>query len=202
MTADPARPYHHGDLSRALAEAALSRVRTDGADRISLRRVADDVGVSPAAAYHHFRDKDALLRSVASEGERRFAAALRAGLSSVARDDPDPLRAHLLAIGRAYLGFAAEEPELLRLVFHPANAEACLDPARGSAALFRACIDDLAEAGRLTVSAERASTVAWSSVHGFVDLRAAGVMPDAAAEGMLATVVDALVTERSPAPTR
>lgn len=187
------RAYHHGDLARALVEAALNRLRADGIEAVALRRVAADVGVSPAAAYHHFAGKDALLGAVAAEGERRFAAALQAGLDGVPADDPDPARRRLEALGRAYLRFAAEEPDLLRLVFHPANAEACLNPARGSAALLRGCVDDVARSDRLTVPPEQAATLAWSAVHGFAELRAGGVLPDAAADGLLRTVLDGLI---------
>jgi AcrR family transcriptional regulator len=190
------RAYHHGDLARALVEAALARLRVGGRDAVALRRVAADVGVSPAAAYHHYAGKDALLSAVAAEGERRFAAALQAGLDGVRGDDADPVRSRLRALGRAYLRFAAEEPDLLRLVFDPVHAEACLDPARGSAALLRGCVEDLARAGRSSLPVDQAATLAWSAVHGFADLQAAGAVPAAGADDLLGAVLDALVAPR------
>ena len=51
--------YHHGDLRAALLEAAAQRIESQGVDALSLRKLADDVGVSRSALYHHFRDKNA-----------------------------------------------------------------------------------------------------------------------------------------------
>ena len=62
------RPYHHGDLSRALIDAARKILETEGPSALSLRAVAREAGVSPAAPYHHFKDKGELLEAVAHEG--------------------------------------------------------------------------------------------------------------------------------------
>lgn len=59
------RPYHHGDLSRALVDAARKILETEGPAALSLRAVAREAGVSPAAPYHHFKDKNDLLEAVA-----------------------------------------------------------------------------------------------------------------------------------------
>ena len=67
MTAE-SRPYHHGDLSRALIDAARKILENDGPAALSLRAVAREAGVSPAAPYHHFKDKVELLEAVAHEG--------------------------------------------------------------------------------------------------------------------------------------
>src|ERR1700750_2993966 len=63
-----ARPYHHGDLRRALVEAARRLLESEGPTALSLRAVAREAGVSPAAPYHHFKDKAELLDAVAHEG--------------------------------------------------------------------------------------------------------------------------------------
>ena len=63
-----ARPYHHGDLRRALIEAARRILEAEGPSALSLRAVAREAGVSPAAPYHHFKDKTELLEAVAQEG--------------------------------------------------------------------------------------------------------------------------------------
>ena len=57
--------YHHGDLESALIQEAKSLVAKYGVEKISLREIAANVGVSPSAAYHHFGDKEALLSAVA-----------------------------------------------------------------------------------------------------------------------------------------
>src|SRR5207245_8861146 len=66
--ATDARPYHHGDLRRALVTAARRLLEAEGPAALSLRAVAREAGVSPAAPYHHFKDKGELLGAVASEG--------------------------------------------------------------------------------------------------------------------------------------
>jgi len=63
-----ARPYHHGDLRRALIDAASRLLEAEGPSALSLRAVAREAGVSPAAPYHHFKDKAELLDAVAQEG--------------------------------------------------------------------------------------------------------------------------------------
>ena len=85
--AKPARAYHHGDLRAALIQAALAMLEQDGAAGLSLRAVAKAVGVSEAAPYHHFADKEALERALAAEGfgrltERLTGALLAAGQNS------------------------------------------------------------------------------------------------------------------------
>ena len=65
MPSPEARPYHHGDLRRALVEAARRILESEGPTALSLRAVAREAGVSPAAPYHHFKDKSELLEEVA-----------------------------------------------------------------------------------------------------------------------------------------
>jgi AcrR family transcriptional regulator len=68
-----ARPYHHGDLRRALLEAAVQAIAEVGPAAVSLRDLARRVGVSHAAPAHHFGDKAGLLTAVAADGFRRLA---------------------------------------------------------------------------------------------------------------------------------
>ena len=63
------KPYHHGDLRRALMDSADAILERDGPNALSLRAVAREAGVSPAAPYHHFKDKDELLSAIAREGK-------------------------------------------------------------------------------------------------------------------------------------
>ena len=71
-----ARPYHHGDLRRGLVDAARRILEADGPSALSLRAVAREAGVSPAAPYHHFKDKGELLDAVALEGWDALGQAL------------------------------------------------------------------------------------------------------------------------------
>mgnify|MGYP001807323886 CR=1 FL=1 len=110
------RSYHHGDLRTALIEAALASIERTGGDELSLREIARSVGVSAAAVYRHFPDKDALMAAVAQVGYDRLAAAQQA-----ASDAAGGGAAGFSATGATYVRFALANPGLFRLVFaHPA----------------------------------------------------------------------------------
>lgn len=74
------RDYHHGDLRRVLLDAAERLVRREGAGGASLRAIAREAEVSPAAPYHHFKDRESLLAAVATRGYD----ALRVGMAEAA----------------------------------------------------------------------------------------------------------------------
>ncbi len=107
--------YHHGNLPRALLDAALMLVERDGPKGVSLRAVARVAGVSPAAPYRHFAGKEGLLASVAEEGFRALAEALE---EASAENREMPL-AEFRAIGLAYVRFAASHPSHFRVMFGP-----------------------------------------------------------------------------------
>ena len=68
------RGYHHGDLRAALITAGLEMTRSDGPSALSLREATRRAGVTPAAAYRHFRDRAALLAALGQEIQQRIAA--------------------------------------------------------------------------------------------------------------------------------
>ena len=159
-----ARPYHHGDLPRALLEAALQAIAEVGPAAVSLRDLARRTGVSHAAPAHHFGDKAGLLTAVATDGFRRLAATLRETYEA---------SGSFLEVGVAYVGFAVthrahfevmfrpelyrtDDPELVRArdaaraLLYPPAAEANNSPDGG---------DDM-----------RAGVAAWSLVHGLATL--------------------------------
>src|SRR3981189_1582385 len=100
------RGYHHGNLKEALLQAALNLIAQKGAAGFTFADAARMAGVSPAAPYRHFRDRDELLSSIAQRGFEQFEALL-----TKAWDDgrPDTVSA-FERVGRAYLAFAREEP--------------------------------------------------------------------------------------------
>lgn len=104
--------YHHGDLRAALVRAAAAEIERGGYENLSLRELAESLGVSRAAPYRHFTDRRALLAAVAADGFERLTAAYREATSS----GKTP-RARLAAAGRGYLKFAAERPQTFRLMF-------------------------------------------------------------------------------------
>jgi AcrR family transcriptional regulator len=110
MKADTA--YHHGDLRAALVAAAAAEIERTGYENLSLRELAESLGVSRAAPYRHFTDRRALLAAVAAEGFDGLTALYRKAIAS----GKTP-RARLAAAGRGYLSFAAERSQLFRLMF-------------------------------------------------------------------------------------
>src|ERR1700678_2083881 len=97
-----ARPYHHGHLSRALVAAGRRILEAEGPAALSLRAVAREAGVSPAAPYHHFKDKDELLGAIAREGFARLSLALVAAAGSSEREPEEKMT----DLGVAYVRFA------------------------------------------------------------------------------------------------
>jgi AcrR family transcriptional regulator len=100
------RGYHHGNLKEALIQAALDLIRAKGPAGFTFAEAARAAGVSPAAPYRHYRDRDALLADVAQRGFVLFGNVLQAAWDE---GRPDPLRA-LDAVGKAYLAFARSKP--------------------------------------------------------------------------------------------
>ncbi|MDP7548016.1 MAG: TetR/AcrR family transcriptional regulator, partial [Alphaproteobacteria bacterium] len=92
------RGYHHGNLSEALVQAALDLITEFGPAGFSFAEVTRAVGVSPAAPYRHFRDRDALMADIARRGFDKFAEALSAAWQG---GQPEPLAA-FKAVGQAY----------------------------------------------------------------------------------------------------
>jgi len=109
----PKRPYHHGDLPRALCDAALQLIAESGTASLTLSEVARRVGVSHAAPYRHFADKTALLTALATEGTNLLADAVAAALKG-AGGVP---RARFLDAGYAYVRFAVDNPAYFRVMF-------------------------------------------------------------------------------------
>jgi len=110
---DGPRGYHHGNLKEALLRAALELIAKKGPAGFTFAEAARWAGVSPAAPYRHFRDRDELLASVALRGFELFEVAL-----ARAWDDgrPDALTA-LDRLGKAYLAFANKEPAYYSAMF-------------------------------------------------------------------------------------
>jgi len=107
-----ARPYHHGDLRRALVDAGRRLLEREGSAALSLRAVAREAGVSAAAPYHHFKDRAALLYAVAHEGHVGLNDAMQAAF-----DTSEPGQRRIVAVGVAYVSFALANPALYRLMF-------------------------------------------------------------------------------------
>src|SRR5258705_12822442 len=107
----PTAPYPHGDLRTALVRAAMELLEESGQTALSLRAVARRVGVSPAAPYRHYADREALVAAVAAVGYRELAARLAAAHPSPATPE------EMISVAIAYVQFALERPALFRIMF-------------------------------------------------------------------------------------
>lgn len=171
------RGYHHGNLREALLEAALDLIRQKGSSGFTFADAARMAGVSPAAPYRHFRDRDELLSSIAQRGFEQFEAAL-----SEAWDDgrPDTLTA-FERVGRAYLNFARENPAYYSAMFEsgiPVDMNPVLAAAGERAfAVIRAAAERLAALAPPGVPRPPAMMMAlhiWAMSHGVASLFARG----------------------------
>ncbi len=164
-----ARPYHHGDLSRALVEAARRILEAEGPAALSLRAVAREAGVSPAAPYHHFKDKCELIDAVAQQGWE----ALGEAIAEARRNAPSPREA-LAEIGVAYVRFARANPALYRVMYDATRDQAQMpehakEPDSGFAQVEEAII---AAGGNPNdaLELEVATVAAWCAAHGVAEM--------------------------------
>ena len=197
QAARTSRPYHHGDLRVALVEAALEMARTGGPSGVSLREATRRAGVTPSAAYRHFRSRSHLLQAVAREIQERMAARMRQRMRAPREADArDRARQRLRGVGLGYIAFALEEPGWFETAFFgylregsPA-ADGGVVAADGTPdgdavpppfALLVEALDACVEAGVLDAARRPgAEFVCWSTVHGCAELVLHGPLRGAA----------------------
>ncbi len=164
------RGYHHGNLREALLFAAIGLIADKGLQGFTFADAARAAGVSPAAPYRHFADRDALLSEVAQYGFERFADRLEAAWN---RGQPSPFAA-LEAVGQAYLAFARQERPLFAAMFQtglPDQPALRASADRAFGALQTACqglAETLPPAKRPPV--RMMSYHIWALSHGIVEL--------------------------------
>ena len=168
------RGYHHGNLKEALVEAARRLAAERGPSGFSLAEAAKLVGVTAAAPYRHFADRNALMGELARRGFELFAETLERAWD---QGRPDA-RAAAERMGQAYLAFAQREPGLYAAMFGNVQALNAPEPGaaahRGLEALRRAAGAILSEAG-VTEGDDRALALQlWSLSHGIASLILSG----------------------------
>jgi AcrR family transcriptional regulator len=192
--------YHHGDLKRALTDAALSLVAERGPKGFSLTEAARRAGVSAAAPYRHFTDKADLLATVAEQGFLELHSALTAA------GDAAPKSADkLAAIGRAYVRWAVTHPDHYRVMFgadtrkidHPSLALAAGRAFDVLLTVITLCQDE----GMMHDGNPREiAGPLWSLVHGAASLAIDGELHnvgiDQEPEDMVAAAVSELIQAR------
>jgi AcrR family transcriptional regulator len=174
--------YHHGNLRQSLLDASVALLDSEGLEALSLRRLAEQVGVSRQAPYHHFRDKQALLAAI---GEQGFAL-LNQLLGSFTDDPAISLDERLYRAVMGYLNFALEHRALYRLMFgqtlwRSEQARSDTDEfQRYAKDCFRQYVqlfDLLREAGELPPEENtlRLAQLLWAAMHGLAQLAADGL---------------------------
>ena len=170
------RSYHHGNLREALIEAALRLIGEKGPAGFTVAEAARAAGVSPAAPYRHFRDRDDLMADIAKRGFEAFAASLRKAWD---RGRPTP-RTALLRLGVAYLAFARQEPAAYAAMFESGTPIATHPGLHAASEEAFAALREACEAVIASIPAARrppALMVAlhiWSLSHGIAGLFARG----------------------------
>lgn len=163
--------------------AARELFLSGGAEAVTMRSVAERVGVTATALYRHFDSKEALLQAVIRSGFEGFGAYLYRALEGTQPQD------RLRRSGQAYLEFALEQPQMYRTIFmapRPTLARDCEPDAPKNAATFHFLADrvrECMEAGLLKQDEPEAVALAiWAQVHGLVSLYLSGALgvPEAA----------------------
>ncbi len=169
----PDDTYHHGHLREELLRLGLEALETEGADKLSLRSLAERAGVSKAAPYRHFKDRELFLGALADEGFHLLCLELER------TEGPGPAR--VASMGKAYMGFAVAHPALYRLMNSPL---VCSMPA-GMTSWARKSLMLLAQTLAMNLPGSLQSTLpdinsaiaAWSYIHGLVLIRIDKLFP-------------------------
>jgi AcrR family transcriptional regulator len=170
--------YHHGNLETALVDAAITLVRKYGPDQLSLRAVSAEIGVSPSASYHHFRDKDALVTAISNVLFDRLATMQEKAIAKVKGNGATAAVKQFEEMGNAYFAWATSEPNLYRLMFG-GYCEINMEEHDSKAwNLLREALDELMAHGVIDKSARNGGEViVWSAVHGASSLAIEGLIP-------------------------
>ncbi|MGE0023236.1 MAG: TetR/AcrR family transcriptional regulator [Hyphomicrobium sp.] len=170
------RGYHHGNLREALIEAALDLIREKGPGGFTFAEAARAAGVSPAAPYRHFRDRDALLADIAKRGFEAFTRTLAAAWNE---GGPDPREA-FNRVGTAYLAFAGAEPAYFSAMFESGLSFTDYPDVRAEGERAFAVLREACEAVIATLPKDRRppplmmALHIWSLSHGIASLFARG----------------------------
>jgi len=180
--------YHHGDLQPALIDAAIDLVRKTGPDHLSLRAVAERVGVSPSAVYHYYPDKDSLIDGVGNKLFAELAEMQRAALDQIPGKSAKAAKLRFRILGRTYFEWANKEPNLFRLMFGGfcKVKKAGKHQEEPAFVMLTVALDDLLATGVISKAMRRyGEIISWSAVQGASTLIVEGHLPEAAFEELL-----------------
>lgn len=163
----PEPRYHHGDLRAALMAAAIEGIAAHGVEKLSLRALAREVGVSPAAPYRHFESKNALLGAIALQGVNELRHVLEKA------DGEGSAYKSLLAAGLGYIEYALTHPVEFQLIFGNVVGEFAQYEGLREAAneTYEVLLDLLADdARRMNRPVHEIGAVIWTAYHGLAGL--------------------------------
>lgn len=162
--------YHREDLRRDLLLAGREYVAQHGHQSLSVRTLAQTVGVSPGAPYHHFRDRRALLLALALDGY----AELELEAKNLMSEDKTPEQL-LIDMGTSYVAFATARPRLVDLMYESELTTPSIDPALLQHQFtLRATLVATLRTALPTCSEKELSMrvlALWSTIYGFASLR-------------------------------
>ena len=115
--------YHHGDLRNALIEESIKMINSSGEDSLSMRKLAQRCGVSMAAPYAHFKNKEEMINAIKEHVEEAFTKYLDDALTSCKND----IEKKIITLGNAYITFFIENPEYFTFLFSRGYIHANLD---------------------------------------------------------------------------
>jgi AcrR family transcriptional regulator len=181
------RPYHHGNLRAALLEEAERTLRDQGLDRLSLRELARQAGVSHGAPRRHFADRQSLLDALAEAGFTRLGAELREAADAAGEDYEVSLR----ATAAAYVRFAVHDAALLELMFAGKRREQQDGALHEAAEQAFAVILDLIQQGQAggmleRGEPERVGLLLFATMQGIAALVSAGLVDTDQVDGLVA----------------
>ena len=185
--------YHHGDLRAALVDAAIDLLEESDDTELSLRAVARRAGVSPAAPYRHYADREALVSAVAAVGYRELSERLAAA-------HPSPSTPEQLAdVAIAYVQFALDRPALFRIMFtEPCDRDD--DERVAATAAVSGYVQAIVERTFPQAEAEALATAIWALVHGLALLHLDGKLDahdTTVVAERISAAIDALFAARS-----
>lgn len=115
--------YHHGDLRNALIEESIKMINTSGEESLSMRKLAERCGVSMAAPYAHFKNKEEMINTIKEYVEESFTRYLEDAVASCEND----IEKKIITLGNAYITFFIENPEYFTFLFSRGYIHANLD---------------------------------------------------------------------------
>lgn len=174
MSVQERKRRERGERERLIVATARELAEQRGWDAVTTRRLAERIEYSQPVLYSHFRGKREIIGAVALQGAAEMATALRA--AALAADGP---RARVIALARAYLGFAARNPAVYDAMFQLDGglAFASEDTPEPLKDAFAALLESLGEVAGDGVHPGRFTEVFWAALHGLATLTRAGRMP-------------------------